>query len=58
MGDTRGSIHKIGALAQNAPSCNGWTFWHFERDGSLLPLDELRVMLTARSAATPDSLQA
>ncbi len=18
----------------NAPSCNGWTFWHFERDGT------------------------
>jgi modification methylase len=24
------------------PSCNGWTFWHFERDGRLLPLDTLR----------------
>ena len=29
----RGSIHKVGAPVQNAPSCNGWTFWHFERDG-------------------------
>ncbi len=58
LGDARGSIHKIGALAQNAPSCNGWTFWHFERDGGLLPLDELRVMFTARSAVPPDSLQA
>ena len=27
---------------QNAPSCNGWTFWHFERDGRLVPLDVLR----------------
>jgi modification methylase len=27
---------------QNAPSCNGWTFWHFEREGKLLPLDVLR----------------
>jgi modification methylase len=42
VGDMRGSIHKIGALVQNAPSCNGWTFWHFERDGQLLPLDTLR----------------
>jgi modification methylase len=29
---------------QNAPSCNGWTFWHFERDGRLVPLDELRAV--------------
>jgi hypothetical protein len=50
MGHARGSIHKIGALAQNAPSCNGWTFWHFERGGSLLPLEELRVTVTARLA--------
>jgi modification methylase len=41
-GDIRGSIHKVGALLQNAPSCNGWTFWHFERDGTLQPLDVLR----------------
>ena len=41
-GELRGSIHKVGALVQNAPSCNGWTFWHFERDGVLQPLDVLR----------------
>lgn len=41
-GDHRGSIHKVGAAVQNAPSCNGWTFWHFERDGALVPLDTLR----------------
>jgi modification methylase len=38
----QGSIHKIGALVQNAPSCNGWTFWHLERDGALVVLDVLR----------------
>jgi modification methylase len=37
-----GSIHRIGALAQGAPACNGWAFWHFEEDGALLPLDALR----------------
>ena len=37
-----GSIHKVGAAVQNAPSCNGWTFWHFERDGVWLPIDVLR----------------
>jgi modification methylase len=38
----QGSIHKIGAAVQNAPSCNGWTFWHLEERGVLLPLDALR----------------
>jgi modification methylase len=42
-GAARGSIHKVGATVQNAPACNGWTFWHFERDGVLVPLDELRI---------------
>ena len=46
-GDVRGSIHKVGALLQNAPSCNGWTFWHFERDGVLLALDVLRTEVAA-----------
>ncbi len=41
-GEHRGSIHKVGAAVQNVPSCNGWTFWHFERNGALLPLDVLR----------------
>lgn len=31
-----------GMLVQNAPSCDGWTFWHFDRDGILLPPDVLR----------------
>ena len=41
-GDMRGSIHKMGAALQNAPSCNGWTFWHFEKGGALVVLDVLR----------------
>ena len=41
-GAVRGSIHKVGAAVQNAPACNGWVFWHFERDGRLVPLDVLR----------------
>jgi modification methylase len=56
-GDLRGSIHKIGALLQNAPSCNGWTFWHFERDGSLHPLDMLRSEVAGQTGApAPDPL--
>ncbi|MGE3396978.1 MAG: site-specific DNA-methyltransferase [Sphingomonas sp.] len=42
IGGTEGSIHKVGAGVQNAPSCNGWTFWHVERDGALVVLDVLR----------------
>jgi modification methylase len=38
----QGSIHKIGAAAQGAPSCNGWMFWHVEREGELAPIDVLR----------------
>jgi len=41
-GKSRGSIHQVGAAVQNAPSCNGWLFWHIERGGRLVPLDRLR----------------
>jgi modification methylase len=37
-----GSIHKVGAALQPAPSCNGWNFWHVEQSGSLTLLDALR----------------
>jgi len=41
-GEHQGSIHKVGAKLQGAPSCNGWTFWQFEEDGELKPIDLLR----------------
>jgi modification methylase len=41
-GTAQGSIHRVGALVQNTPSCNGWMFWHIERDGTLVTLDTLR----------------
>ena len=37
-----GSIHKLGATLQNAPACNGWTFWHYEAVDGLKPIDALR----------------
>jgi modification methylase len=37
----QGSIHKIGATLQGAPSCNGWTFWHVD-GAELVALDALR----------------
>ncbi|MCD8494011.1 MAG: site-specific DNA-methyltransferase [Alphaproteobacteria bacterium] len=38
----RGSIHKVGAALQGAPSCNGWTYWHYEDQGKFRPIDDLR----------------
>lgn len=37
-----GSIHGVGKVLQNAPSCNGWTFWHMEHEGEIKPVDALR----------------
>ena len=37
-----GSIHKLGATLTGAPSCNGWTFWHYEAEGAMKPIDVLR----------------
>ncbi|HSI16746.1 MAG TPA: site-specific DNA-methyltransferase [Sphingomonas sp.] len=39
---TTGSIHKLGSTVQNAPACNGWTFWHYETPDGLKPIDALR----------------
>jgi modification methylase len=41
-GPHAGSIHKVGAALQGAPSCNGWAFWHVEQAGTLTLLDALR----------------
>nr|WP_274697207.1 site-specific DNA-methyltransferase [Aurantiacibacter sp. D1-12] len=37
-----GSIHGVGKTIQNAPSCNGWTFWHYEAGGEVKPIDAAR----------------
>ena len=42
LGPATGSIHKIGALAQGLPACNGWTFWHIEKGRDLIVIDTLR----------------
>ena len=47
VGAAVGSIHKIGALVQGLPACNGWTFWHIERAGRLTPIDDLRAGIRA-----------
>ena len=45
LGPAVGSIHKIGALAQGLPACNGWTFWHAERAGKLVVIDHFRAQV-------------
>ncbi len=50
LGPAVGSIHKIGALAQGLPACNGWTYWRIERAGKLVPIDDLRSSVRARAA--------
>lgn len=41
-GKETGSIHHVGKTLQEAPSCNGWTFWHVEKDGEIKPIDAMR----------------
>lgn len=54
----KGSIHKVGAAVQGATACNGWTFWHVERDGEILSIDsfrqELRAELFGGAELAPD----
>jgi modification methylase len=45
--DMTGSIHQVGAALEGAPSCNGWTYWHFRRDGQTIPIDLLRQQIRA-----------
>ena len=47
VGDLAGSIHKIGAMVQAQPACNGWTYWHFKTDKGLAPIDVLRAKVRA-----------
>ncbi|HXW20279.1 MAG TPA: site-specific DNA-methyltransferase [Roseiarcus sp.] len=54
LGPAVGSIHKIGALAQGLPACNGWTFWHIERGGALTPIDDMRASMRAMMRAAAE----
>ena len=51
IGDLTGSIHKVGAMVQSQPACNGWTYWHFKSDKGLAPIDVLRSKVRAEMAA-------
>ncbi|HEY2481897.1 MAG TPA: DNA methyltransferase, partial [Caulobacteraceae bacterium] len=49
-GDLTGSIHKVGAMIQSQPACNGWTYWHIRTDTGLAPIDVLREKIRAAMA--------
>ena len=49
----KGSIHQVGAALEGAPSCNGWTFWCFRRDGVAVPIDLLRQQIRAELSKQP-----
>jgi len=51
LGETVGSIHRIGALAQGLEACNGWTFWHVETPTGLTLIDALRAQVRAEMGA-------
>jgi len=51
VGELSGSIHKVGAMVQSAPACNGWTYWHFKTDAGLAPIDVLRAKVRAQTIA-------
>ena len=48
LGETVGSIHRIGALAQGLEACNCWAFWHLETTKGLVSIDALRAEIRAQ----------
>lgn len=39
----QGSIHQVGAAAQNCTACNGWDYWYYKDDhNKLISINELR----------------
>ncbi|SHH44860.1 site-specific DNA-methyltransferase [Cognatishimia maritima] len=48
--DVKGSIHQVGAAYEGAPSCNGWTYWTYKKEGKKVPIDLLRQEIRAEMA--------
>lgn len=42
-----GSIHKIAAHVQGLSACNGWTYWHIQKNKELVCIDDLRKEIRA-----------
>jgi len=46
---TEGSIHKVAAQILGAESCNGWTYWNYNINGFIFPIENLRQRLISRN---------
>ncbi|MBR1903920.1 MAG: site-specific DNA-methyltransferase [Alphaproteobacteria bacterium] len=47
--NAEGSIHQVGAAAQNAAACNGWEYWYYkDKKKGLICIDELRQKVRAQ----------
>jgi site-specific DNA-methyltransferase (adenine-specific)/modification methylase len=44
-----GSIHKVAAKILGTESCNGWTYWYCNINGSIKPIDDLRQKFLSRN---------
>ena len=53
-GDAAGSIHQVGAALEGAPSCNGWAYWNFKRDGKNISIDLLRQQIRSEMRTKPN----
>lgn len=49
FGGETGSIHQMGAAAQDSTTCNGWAYWHYvdPKKHKLVCIDELRQIVRA-----------
>jgi len=47
LGESVGSIHRIGAIAQKLEACNGWAFWYLDTPDGLVSIDTLRAEIRA-----------
>ncbi len=52
--DVMGSIHQVGAKLEGAPSCNGWTYWCYKRDGKKVSIDLLRQQIRDEMTERPN----
>ena len=52
--DNKGSIHQVGAAFEGAPSCNGWTYWTYKKEGKRVPIDLLRQQIRDEMGARPN----
>ena len=46
--ESEGSIHKVAAKIMGADTYNGWTYWHYNLNGSAVLIDSLRQKFIAQ----------